>query len=100
MGIKLNTFLSERGDSLSGGQRQRLAIARSLINDTKLLILDEPTSALDTYNSNIINDLLNEISKKIPVLIISHDTKLTKYAKVVYLLLNNTLEKIKNDKRL
>lgn len=100
MGIKLNTFLSERGDSLSGGQRQRLAIARSLINDTKLLILDEPTSALDTHNSNIINDLLNEISKKIPVLIVSHDKKLTKYAKTVYLLSNNTMDKIKNDKKL
>jgi ATP-binding cassette subfamily B protein len=45
-----NTMVGERGASLSGGQRQRIAIARTVLQNPKLLILDEATSALD-YNS-------------------------------------------------
>lgn len=45
-----NTVVGERGASLSGGQRQRIAIARTVLQNPKLLILDEATSALD-YNS-------------------------------------------------
>jgi ATP-binding cassette, subfamily B, bacterial HlyB/CyaB len=42
-----NTFVGERGASLSGGQRQRIAIARTILQNPRLLILDEATSALD-----------------------------------------------------
>lgn len=45
-----NTTVGERGSSLSGGQRQRIAIARTVLQNPKILILDEATSALD-YNS-------------------------------------------------
>jgi ATP-binding cassette subfamily B protein len=42
-----NTRVGERGASLSGGQRQRIAIARTVLQNPRLLILDEATSALD-----------------------------------------------------
>jgi ATP-binding cassette, subfamily B, bacterial HlyB/CyaB len=45
-----STSVGERGSALSGGQRQRIAIARTVLQDPRLLILDEATSALD-YNS-------------------------------------------------
>jgi HlyB family type I secretion system ABC transporter len=45
-----NTRVGERGSSLSGGQRQRIAIARTVMQNPRLLILDEATSALD-YDS-------------------------------------------------
>ena len=45
-----NTRVGERGASLSGGQRQRIAIARSVLQNPRMLILDEATSALD-YNT-------------------------------------------------
>lgn len=45
-----NTRVGERGAALSGGQRQRIAIARSVLQNPRMLILDEATSALD-YNT-------------------------------------------------
>jgi ATP-binding cassette subfamily B protein len=42
-----NTRVGERGASLSGGQRQRIAIARTMLQNPRMLILDEATSALD-----------------------------------------------------
>ena len=42
-----NSRVGERGSSLSGGQRQRIAIARTILQNPRLLILDEATSALD-----------------------------------------------------
>lgn len=45
-----NTRVGERGSALSGGQRQRVAIARTVLQNPRMLILDEATSALD-YNS-------------------------------------------------
>lgn len=42
-----NTRVGERGASLSGGQRQRIAIARTVLQNPRMLILDEATSALD-----------------------------------------------------
>ncbi|MGI0484497.1 peptidase domain-containing ABC transporter [Pantanalinema rosaneae CENA516] len=45
-----NTRVGERGSALSGGQRQRIAIARTVLQNPRLIVLDEATSALD-YNA-------------------------------------------------
>lgn len=59
--------------SLSGGQRQRVMIARALCSNPKILILDEPTSSIDADGQKQIYQLLKELSKKVTIIVISHD---------------------------
>lgn len=63
---------------LSGGEKQRVCIARSMINDPKIILADEPTGALDSSNSTQIMDILEEISSKSLVIFVTHDDELAK----------------------
>tara|TARA_B100001109_G_scaffold116142_1_gene94626 strand:- start:6518 stop:7195 length:678 start_codon:yes stop_codon:yes gene_type:complete len=71
---------------LSGGEKQRAAIARAIINSPKFLFLDEPTGNLDLYNSEIIQNLLFEMSKENGIALISatHDNEFIKSFNRVY----------------
>ena len=72
---------------LSGGQQQRVAIARSLVNNPKLIFADEPTGALDSETSNEIMSLLKDLNNQgKTIIMVTHDADLIKYAtKVVRL---------------
>ena len=72
---------------LSGGQQQRVAIARSLVNNPKLIYADEPTGALDSETSNEIMSLLKDLNNQgKTIIMVTHDADLIKYAtKVVRL---------------
>lgn len=61
---------------LSGGQKQRVAIARSLINQPKVIFADEPTGALNATQSNAALDLLSDFhSQGQTILMVTHDIK-------------------------
>ena len=67
-----DTIVGEGGVKLSGGQRQRLAIARALVQNTKVILFDEATSALDNETQNAIQSALNNMKNKYTILIIAH----------------------------
>ncbi len=62
-------------NQLSNGQKQRVCVARSLVNNPKLLIADEPTSYLDKENAKLVIDLILSSSRKfnLSTIIASHD---------------------------
>ena len=70
--LGLNTLIDANGSNLSIGQKQRLGIARSLYFDPEIFFLDEPTSSLDLENEKLIFNILYDLSKKIPVIMIMH----------------------------
>jgi phosphate transport system ATP-binding protein len=65
--------LQQSAYSLSGGQQQRLCVARALAPGPELLLLDEPTSALDPIATARIEDLIEQISREVTVLIVTHN---------------------------
>ena len=69
---KFDTEVGEGGVTLSGGEKQRLAIARSLIKKTNIMLFDESTSALDNITQNKIQESIFGLDKEKTILIIAH----------------------------
>ncbi|HIK45625.1 MAG TPA: peptidase domain-containing ABC transporter [Leptolyngbyaceae cyanobacterium M65_K2018_010] len=67
-----NTRVGERGANLSGGQRQRIAIARTILQNPRLLILDEATSALDYDTEHQVSMNLKQWAQGRTVFFITH----------------------------
>ena len=67
-----DTMIGEAGINLSGGQKQRLAIARTLLLDTKVILWDEATSALDNESQAYIKKTIDDLVKDHTVIIVAH----------------------------
>ncbi len=59
--------------ALSGGQRQRVLIARALASGGDILILDEPTANIDQESEKHLFELLEELNKRMTILMVTHD---------------------------
>ena len=76
--IGLKDRLYHFPNQLSGGEQQRVAIARAIINKPELILADEPTGNLDEENSQVIADLLFNVSQKYQksLCLVTHDLEL------------------------
>ena len=68
----VDTPVGERGLKISGGEKQRVAIARTLLKNTPILIFDEATSALDTHAEKAIQSAFDEAAQNRTTLVIAH----------------------------
>ena len=81
-----DTFVGERGVTLSGGQKQRAAIARTLINNTPIMIFDDSLSAVDTETDAKIRAELEARFGTASIILISHRiTTLSRADKILVL---------------
>lgn len=81
-----DTFVGERGVTLSGGQKQRAAIARTLVQNTPIMVFDDSLSAVDTETDAKIRTALEARFGSASIILISHRiTTLSKADKILVL---------------
>ena len=83
---KYETIIGEGGINLSGGQKQRLAIARTLLLNTKIILFDEATSALDNESQNYIKKTIDNLVKEHTVIIVAHRLSTIVDADIIYVI--------------
>jgi putative ABC transport system ATP-binding protein len=76
-------FWYHYSNQLSGGMMQRVAIARSLVNDPKIILADEPTGNLDTKTGEIVLETLQTLNKKQgrTIVLITHEPYVAEHAR-------------------
>ena len=75
--LNLGLFLNKKTGELSSGQKNRVSLAKSLINNPKILFLDEPTASLDPDIGDFVRKYIEEYKSKnkISILLASHNMK-------------------------
>jgi putative ABC transport system ATP-binding protein len=93
--VDLKDRMHHLPSQLSGGQMQRVAIARALAPDPEIILADEPTGNLDSKTGEFIIDFLLKIHKKErrTIIIVTHDSGLTRHAEKVIHIKDGMVEK-------
>ena len=94
--VDLSGRINHLPAELSGGERQRVSIARSLINNPKILLADEPTANLDSRNSDNVISLFKKLNLElgITILLVTHNPEYIKFATKVLHLKDGKIERI------
>lgn len=87
-------------NELSGGQQQRVAIARSLVNDPKILLADEPVGNLDSKSANDVIGLLKKLNQeqKKTIALVTHNPAFLTVADKIFHIKDGQLIKIEVNK--
>lgn len=73
--VRLGDVMNKMPSELSGGMRKRVGLARSIIQNPRILLYDEPTTGLDPVTSDAINELILSLADRLKVtsVVITHD---------------------------
>ena len=93
--VGLKNKVRQYPDQLSGGEQQRVAIVRSILDSTKIILCDEPTASLDRKNTEIFMKTLVDITQKrnVAVMIVTHDENVVKYGTAKYYMEDGKIRK-------
>ncbi|MCD4843239.1 MAG: ABC transporter ATP-binding protein [Methanosarcinales archaeon] len=91
--VGLEDRMDHKTTELSGGQCQRVAIARSLINNPKLILADEPTGNLDSKTTGEIMEIFSDLHKQGRTFVmITHDPDIAEFADRLVLVKDGLIE--------
>jgi len=71
--LDLSRLARAHVSEISGGQLQRVLIARAVLSDPEILFLDEPTASIDAESRQVLTELLQDLNRSIPIVVITHD---------------------------
>ena len=74
--LSIYSLKNKKVISLSGGEKQRVAIARCIVQNTRVILADEPTGALDSENAYSVMRILKNLSKQKLVIVVTHNIEL------------------------
>lgn len=82
--VNSNDMIAQNCMTLSGGEKQRVALLRSYVRKSKVLLWDEPTSSLDAQSVEHVKKLLNKM--KSTIVYVTHSPELAKMADKIYIM--------------
>jgi putative ABC transport system ATP-binding protein len=92
--VGLADRLDHAPSELSGGQKQRVAIARSLINEPRLLLADEPTGNLDRATGRQVLEEFERITEEgVAVVAVTHDPQVPEFTDRTITMVDGMLER-------
>ncbi|WP_406827298.1 ABC transporter ATP-binding protein [Pedobacter sp. KACC 23697] len=89
----LNTQITSGSDSISLGQKQLIAFMRAVLRNPELLILDEATANIDTITEQLLDSILNKLSKETTLVIIAHRLNTIENADEIYFVNEGEVQK-------
>lgn len=78
----LGDRINHKPNEMSGGQKQRVAIARSLINNPKIILADEPTGNLDSKSTEEILEIFKKLNDSgVTIIMVTHEEDVAEHTK-------------------
>ncbi|MBT3924124.1 MAG: ABC transporter ATP-binding protein [Nitrospina sp.] len=91
--VGLEHRLHHTPGQLSGGEQQRVTIARSLINDPRIILADEPTGNLDSKNGiETMKTFDNLVKEGKTIVLITHDSEVAQHAGRIISILDGQID--------